>query len=631
MRLNLRRLLVSIAVLSTCAAAAQTPPEIPPPGQVLTTPEPEVIVPQDARPAVPIANDERIAIEIVSINLDLHLTPADAKEEAHATLTVHNRSNSALERFPLQLSSTLHWISASAATSAGLKPIAFTQSPITTDADHTGYAQEAIFTPAAPLGAGESMTLSVFYGGEIKQASDRLEFIGAPKEKAAASDWDAIMPTSDTSATALRGFGNVLWYPVAAPTAIFGDGNQLFDLIARERLRNTAVAMHLRLTVEYTGDPPDAAIFDGQLQPLLKAPDADDQVIDETHGIATADFPLAPIGARTPNLFLTAQQAVTTENELLTIVTPQAAREPYAAAVTSLAPVLSGLLGPTPRIPLLLLDHPGAPFEDAGFIAAQLSSSAEPKLIAPEIVRGLTHAWLNPQSRPTPACSLWIEDGLAEFMALVWTERADGREAAVGELRHASVLIALADGTGDPQPLTAAHADAFLRLKSAFVFWQLRELLGDKPFSEALTAYRHSLALNPKFDFDPKALQQTFEKVSSLDLGWFFSDWVYADKGLPDLSIVQASPHPLPVRAGKSAGYIVAVEVRNDGDAIADVPVTVRAGALSASERLRIPAHASASTRVVFESKPESIEVNDGSVPEQRTTTHTLILDQPAP
>ncbi len=282
-------------------------------------------------------------------------------------------------------------------------------------------------------------------------------------------------------------------------------------------------------------------------------------------------------------------------------------------------------------MPLLLLDHPGAPFEDAGFIAAQLSSSADPKLIAPEIVRGLTHAWFNPQNRPTPAPSLWIEDGLAEYMALVWTERTEGREAAVGELRHAAALIALASSASDPQPLTAAHADAFLRLKAAFVFWQLRELVGDKPFSDALAAYRHSLALNPAFDRDPKALQQTFEKTSSRDLGWFFNDWVYADKGLPDLSIVQANPHPLPVRAGKSAGYIVAVEVRNDGDAIADVPVTVRAGALSASERLRIPAHASASTRVVFEGKPESVEVNDGSVPEQRATSHTLTLDQPAP
>ena len=72
------------------------------------------------------------------------------------------------------------------------------------------------------------------------------------------------------------------------------------------------------------------------------------------------------------------------------------------------------------------------------------------------------------------------------------------------------------------------------------------------------------------------------------------------------------------------------MEVRNDGDAVAEVPVTVRAGKLFATERLRIAAHASASTRVVFEGTPESVEVNDGSVPELRSTSHTLEFPLPA-
>jgi len=84
------------------------------------------------------------------------------------------------------------------------------------------------------------------------------------------------------------------------------------------------------------------------------------------------------------------------------------------------------------------------------------------------------------------------------------------------------------------------------------------------------------------------------------------------------------------VRAGKSGGYLVSVEVRNDGDAVAEVPVTVRAGRLFATERLRIAAHASASTRVVFEGTPESVEVNDGSVPELRSTSHTLDFPPPS-
>jgi hypothetical protein len=622
--------LVCLALLSVAPLPGQQPEPTPPPaGQVILAEPTEVTVPTDQRPAIPVTDDERSAVEITSLALDLHLIPADAREEGHATIQLHNRSAEPILRIPLQLSSSLHWTSAAAATPAGLRPIPFTQSPISTDADHTAYAQEAVFTPAELLAPGASLTLSVVYSGEIQQNSDRLELLGTPKDRAQATDWDQIAPTSDAGATALRGFGNVLWYPCAAPSALFGNGNQLFDLIARERLRNTAVSMRLRLTVEYVGDPPEAAIFNGQLQPLTKVPDVNDQLVEETHGTATADFPLAPIGFRTPNLFLTAQSAVTTGDQMLTIVTPRGgAVEPYAAAARSLQPVFAELLGPTPRASLLLLDHAGEPFQDEGFLVAQLSSEAEPKLVAPDLVSGVAHAWFSPQSRAIPSSSLWLDEGLAEYMSLVWTERTQGKDAVNGELRHAATLVALAEGA-TAQPLTQAYADPFLRLKSAFVLWQLREILGDELFSESLTAFRHSLALNPMLDRDENAFETSIEKTSKRDLGWFFADWVYADKSLPDLTIVQSSSHPLPAKGGKSAGYIVAVEVRNDGDAVADVPVTLRAGNVSATERVRVPAHGSASTRVVFEGAPETLEVNDGSVPELRASSHTLQLPPP--
>jgi hypothetical protein len=612
--------LLFLAALIASSAFAQTP-EVPVAGQVISSAPSQPSIPPDAAPATPVTDADRNSIEITGLSLDLHLIPAQSREEARATLTLHNTTSAPLTRFPLQLSSTLHWLTASAPTASGLQPIPFTQSPIATDTDHTGYAQEAIFTPAKPLAPNATLTLSVFYAGPILRNADRLELIGVPHDQAAASDWDQVAPTSDIASTALRGFGNVLWYPVAAPTARLGDGNRLFTLIAREQRRNTTVAMRLRLTVEYLGDPPDSVLFNGQLQPLAQAPDGTDLVVDDTQGIASADFPAAPIGFRAPSLFLTAQRAVTTPDQLLTSITPRNAA-PYAEAVASLQPLLAGLLGPTPRQPMLLLDHPGQPFADSSLLVDLLSPTADPKLIAPELVRTLTHAWLSPQSRPVPPSAIWIDQGLPEFVSLLWTERTQGREAAIAKLRSASTLIALADdGT---QPLTRASSDTFLRLKAAFVFWQLREQLGDEALSNALKAFRHSLALNPTYDRDEKALQRAFETASKKDLAGFFDDWVYTDLGLPDLTIVSANPRALPARGGKSGGYLVAVEVRNDGEIAADVPITVRSGSLSATERLRIPPHASASTRIVFEGNPEVIEVNDGSTPELRTTTHTL-------
>jgi len=45
--------------------------------------------------------------------------------------------------------------------------------------------------------------------------------------------------------------------------------------------------------------------------------------------------------------------------------------------------------------------------------------------------------------------------------------------------------------------------------------------------------------------------------------------------------------------------------------------------------RLRIAGQSTASTRVVFAGRPEQVEVNDGSVPEVRTTIHTRDLVLP--
>ncbi len=146
----------------------------------------------------------------------------------------------------------------------------------------------------------------------------------------------------------------------------------------------------------------------------------------------------------------------------------------------------------------------------------------------------------------------------------------------------------------------------------------LRSLVGDEALQHALHAYRAG-----KLDSDPRQFQRVLEQTSKRDLRWFFDDWVYRDKGLPDLTIASVTPRPLDQIGDKGSGWLVAIEVRNDGGAVADVPVTVRSGTLTATQRLRIPALSSASTRIVFEGTPAEVLVNDGSVPEVSSSLHT--------
>jgi hypothetical protein len=265
----------------------------------------------------------------------------------------------------------------------------------------------------------------------------------------------------------------------------------------------------------------------------------------------------------------------------------------------------------------------------------------------------------------------WIDEGLAQFAGLLWTERTKGRAAALDELQSATRPLSLLEPASAPsaaapanstssssstpgasssvpdsssspepsnstdstgQPLTAATSDVYYRTKAAAVWWMLRDLTGDSALQQALHAYR----LDPKLDRDPAGFEQTLEKVSHKDLRWFFNDWVYRDRGLPDLTIVNVTPRQLEARSGQPSGWLISVDVRNDGDAAADVPVTVRsaagAGTSTETQRLRIPGHASISRRIVFAGTPGEVEVNDGGVPETRVgihTTHLVLPGQP--
>jgi len=613
-------LLLAMLALGYLPASAQEPTPAPaePGTHAIDLPP----IPPDALPKVPVTDDERAAITITAYDLDVHIIPADSREVVRATLTLRNTTTAPLTRIPLQISGSMRFERVAAVGPSGLRPVDFTQSPIGTDADHTGFAQEAVL--AEPLAPNATLTISVFYAGELRQSAARLELLGTPTDRAAQTDWDGIFPTSDQASTALRGFGNVLWYPVAQPTAALGDGNKLLALIERQRAADAAVSMRLRLTVEYAGDPPDSAIFNGNLQPLARTPDTDDTTIEETHGVATAAWPAAPIGFRIPSLFLTAQHAAATPDQALNIITANSdAIPPYAAAARLLTPLLSAWLGEKSN-PLLLLDHKGEPFADHAFLAAQLAADALPADIAPSLAGPLAQAWL-------PSHHVWISEGFAQFFRLLYTERTKGRAAALADLNDSRSEIAfvepdLSQPNTAGQPLISATSATYFRLKAAFVWWQLRDLAGESVLQQALTAYRK---LSPAAEADPHAFEKTLGAITHTDFAWFFSDWVYRDRGLPDLSIVQAIPRPLPARPGKDAGYIVAVDVRNDGDATADVPVTLSSGAHTLTQRLRIPPHANAATRILFEDVPEVVQVNDGSVPELQSTTHTLKITKP--
>jgi hypothetical protein len=223
-----------------------------------------------------------------------------------------------------------------------------------------------------------------------------------------------------------------------------------------------------------------------------------------------------------------------------------------------------------------------------------------------------------------------MDEGLAQFFVLLAIERTRGREAATSQLTALLQPLTLMEPALEPgkdapigQPLPSSSSELYFRRKAAAVWWMLRDLAGEDALKQALGAWRVQPASTQTPEQDTTRFEALLEKTAAKDLHWFFDDWVLHDRGLPDLTIVDVTPRELPASVGKSSGWLVAVTVRNDGAATADVPLIIRSGSYSTTQRMRIPGFGTSTTRIVVEAPPTQILLNDGTTPEQRTSTHT--------
>jgi Peptidase family M1 domain len=618
-------LLAAVLALSSIAMGQATPPpptdETTPHGKVLfsrdqDSPVTEKAAKAPAKQAIePVTDAERSALTFTAYDLDVHLALAQSHLEGHAGFAVRNSGKEPLTRLLLQISSSLHWENFALRGKERVSPLSFTEQTIDTDADHTGKATEAVVSLPQPLEPGATLELTSIYSGEVTQSAERLERIGAPLDQAAKADWDQI----SQEWTALRGFGNVLWYPTATVPVFLGDGAKLFERVGQTKLQQAAATVHLRLTVEFVGDAPDAVFFCGQREQLKAMSENQSLPVAESPGVSTAEFSARPLGFRTLSLFVTDRAGTLTDDSLISAVTEHYDTLPhYGAAAEKVRPLLSEWLGTGPLSVLTILDHNGQPFEDDALLVAPMRASA-PEALSSSLIHSLTHAWFR-------SSHVWLDEGMPRFLSLQWTEVSQGRDAAVAQLQEEAKALALVepsparstDATEEGQSLIQARDEVYYRTKAAAVLEMLRSIVGDDALKRALQLYRED-----KMDSDPKEFQRVLERSSRRELGWFFDDWVYRDRGLPDLSIASVTPRAIDQIGTKGAGWLVAVEVKNDGGAVAEVPVTVRSGTLTATQRLRIPGRSSASTRIVFEGLPTEVLVNDGTVPEVGSSVHT--------
>jgi hypothetical protein len=544
---------------------------------------------------------DREAFTFTNYNLDVRIEPEQQRLSVRGSVTLRNDSKTPQKNAALQISSSLTWRSIQAAG----HPLQFVSQPYTSDIDHTGELSEAIVTLPSEAAPGTSVELAIGYEGTVALDATRLTRLGMPQESAIHTDWDQISRTS----SAVRGAGNVVWYPVAMDAANLSDEGSLFEILGCWKVRESNAAMHLKLSYSPTNEakPPD----------LICSAEGDRTF--EAAGVqrVSSECDFSPLGFQVPS-FVMADYAFLDAPQVQVFYREEHKdrAEKFTQAAAAAAPFVSEWVGPVRRKVLVaeLFDPGASPFESGLMLLTPLGDT-DPKLLQIAMVHELTHAAF-PSNRP------WIFEGLAHFMQAAYREHQQNREAALDflGLHRAAVMDAekvtaskSKDGAPPEEALISTAVDSFYRSKAAYVWWMLRDLAGEESLKKVLSAYR------AEQDKDPAYVQHLLEMQSKRDLQWFFDDWVYHDRGLPDFRVGSVFP-----RVASQDNFLVTVTVENLGSAGAEVPVRVQFEGGEITQRAEIRGRGKVTIRVATPKPPTQIVVNDGSVPESDLTNNTF-------
>ncbi len=545
---------------------------------------------------IPACALDREAFTFTNYDLTVRIEPEQQRLGVRGKITLRNDSPTPQKDITLQISSTLDWKSIAAAG----KAVQFVTHEYTSDIDHTGALSEAIVTLPHEVPPKGTIEITVGYEGIVPLNVTRLTRVGVPEDKARHIDWDQI----SKSFTAVRGIGYVVWYPVATESANLSEGNSVAETEARwnARFANSSMSLMFESTIDapifFPGTPNSAVVG---TQPGI---------------IKVGAFSMANPGVSVP-AFVIADYQKLAPNDLITIQYlpgQDAAAKEYAEVAANIDPLAPMGQGSGGLQILGLSDPDAASFVSEGMLLCPLKSPLTNDAVLDIVYAKARHL--------VPSLRSWIQDGLAHYAQAAFIADDAGRQAALDYLNaHRKPLVegekAIQSGDEASHSLINAPDDFYLQTKAMDVWWMLRDMLGDHPLGFLLDYHAGE-------DHDAAYMQRLIEKRTHRDLQWFFDDWVYRDRGLPDFRIDSVYPRPI-----VDGGYMVTISIENFGNAGAEVPIILRTQSEEIIKRLEVHAKSKAAIRVQTASIPLEVVVNDGSVPESDVSNHVFKVPVP--
>jgi hypothetical protein len=547
---------------------------------------------------------DREAFAFTSYELNVRIEPEQQRLGGRGKITLRNDSATPQKIAVLQISSSLDWRS----IRAGDQAVQFVTQTYTSDIDHTGALSEAIVTLPQPVAPKGTIELEIAYEGVILLDATRLTRIGTPEAAAKSSDWDQIT----AKFTAVRGAGYVAWYPMATEMADLSEGQGLSEVLGRWKAREADSKMEVRFdspTVAEDVTPPVTLCGGTELHTVTRG--------------GSPKFPWSqcsyqPLGLSVP-AFVVANYGVVDRPPITVYNLPEhaVAAEAYAEAAEKTTALITEWFGPSRRKAETadLADSNAAPFESGSLLLTPLTV-ADTKLAGLVAAHQLAHASFY-SSRP------WIDEGLAHFAQALYLEQQRGRQTALDYMGlHRTAFSEAEKQTAAPKSddqgtrsLVNTTNEELYRSKAMYVWWMLRDMVGEQALKKAFGLY------HPEQDKEPSYMPHLIQSQTQRDLEWFFDDWIYRDRGLPDLKVESAFSRKT------ASGYLLTITVDNLGGAGAEVPLTVEFAGGEIGRRLEVRAKSKAVIRVETSAAPIEIVVNDGSVPESDISNNTFKIE----